>query len=56
MTLDVLLQALENAQQLREDLHTIAVNNTVGQYSADSIHTLFTIETVNSTFFYDACC
>jgi len=41
---------LENAQLLREQLHKVAANSTVGQYSMDSIEALLTIKMVGDSF------
>jgi len=40
---------LENAQQLRERLCRVTANSTAGQYSADSIEALLTVERVGAT-------
>jgi len=38
---------LENAQQLRERLNTVTANSAAGQYSADSVEALLTVERVS---------
>jgi len=49
----IVFQALDNAQQLRDQLTGVTVNSTAGQYSADSIEALFAIERVSAIFLLD---